>query len=121
MSFWYVATPYTQYPQGHEAAHILACRATARLMQAGVNAYSPIAHTHPIAVHGNMDKTDHDLWVRVDKPLLEAAVGMIVVMAEAWDRSRGIAHEIAEYNAAGKPVIYWDPAADVPMHLISGR
>jgi hypothetical protein len=118
MSYWYVATPYTKFPAGLAAAHILACRLTAKLLKAGVACYSPIAHTHPIAEHGDMDKVDHELWVRADKPLLDGCGGIIVVKAESWEISRGVAHEIAEVRAAGKPLVYWDPACDIPWEVL---
>lgn len=114
-TYWYVATPYTKFPAGLEAAHVLACRVTADLMKHGFPAYSPIAHTHPIAEHGDMDKVDHELWVRADKPLVDAASGIIVIQADTWDQSRGIAHEIEEFTAAGKPVVYWHPSHWCPI------
>jgi hypothetical protein len=119
-TYWYLGTPYTKFPAGLDAAHVLASRLTADLLKLGVPVYSPIAHTHPVAVHGEMDKVDHEIWVKADKPLLEAAGGLIVVMAESWERSRGLAHEIAEFRASGKPIVYWDPAAGVPQELRFG-
>lgn len=118
-TYWYLGTPYTKFPAGLEAAHVLAARLTAVLLKLGVPVYSPIAHTHPIAEHGDMDKVDHDIWVQADKPLLDAASGLIVVMAESWELSRGLKHEIDEFKAAGKPVVYWDPATDAPLGELS--
>lgn len=115
-TYWYVATPYTRFPAGLQAAHIMACRVTSDLIKHAIPAYSPIAHTHPIAEYGQMDKVDHNLWVAVDKPLLECASGLFVVKAESWEESKGVAHEIAEFEAAGKPVIYWDPATWLPIN-----
>lgn len=113
-TYFYVATPYTKFPGGLDAAHILACRLTGELIKLGLPCYSPIAYTHPIALYADMDKVDHDLWVRVDKPLLDGASAMIVIQAESWDESRGIRHEIETFAQAGKPIIYWDPATEFP-------
>jgi len=104
--FWYVATPYTKYPIGLQSAFEDACRATAELMRRGVPCLSPIAHSHPVATIGGIDPVDHDLWVRNDAPLVHAACGCLVIMMPGWQDSRGVAHEIAEFTAAGKPVFF---------------
>lgn len=110
--FFYVGTPYSKYPHGLEAAFEMACQATAYLGEAGVPVYSPIAHTHPISRHVSVSPTDHEFWVRFDAPLVRAAAGLIVVMAEGWNQSRGLTHEIEEFQRVGKPVVYWDPRTD---------
>src|ERR1700686_5471517 len=46
----YLATPYTQYRDGIEAAFVQAASLAGRLLQARSFVYSPIAHTHPIAM-----------------------------------------------------------------------
>lgn len=107
--YWYLATPYSKFPAGLDAAHACACKATAKLIAAGVPVYSPIAHTHPVAVHGGMDPLDHKIWMPADKPMMVAAHGLIVLMMATWDDSYGISVEIKEFTAAGKPIIYLDP------------
>ncbi len=102
--FYYVATPYSRYPAGLQAAFEDACRVTAELMRRGCACVSPIAHSHCIATIGGLDPVDHELWVRIDAPLLDAACGCLVVMMPGWRDSRGVAHEIAEFQQAGKPV-----------------
>lgn len=111
-AYWYVGTPYSKYPAGLEAAFVMACRETARLAMQGVPVYSPIAHSHPISKHLEVSPTDHDFWVTFDKPMVDNAGGLIVVMAEGWNSSRGLLHEISEFQLVGKPVVYWDPAAE---------
>lgn len=115
--FFYVGTPYSKYPTGLESAFHMACSVTARLALAGVPVYSPIAHSHPVAGHMDMavSPTDHDFWVRFDAPMVNAAGGLIVVMAEGWELSRGLHHEILTFLHAGKPVIYWDPQTPPPV------
>ncbi len=109
--FWYLATPYSKYPAGIEQAFIDACRETAMLLRAGVPIFSPIAHTHPIAVHGNINPRDHKIWLPADRPLMDAACGLIVCQMETWDQSYGIGVEIETFTAAGKPVVYMTPGA----------
>ncbi len=109
MTLWYVGTPYSDYPGGLDAAFEMACRQTALLIETGTSAYSPIAHTHSIAKYCKVSPTDHEFWVKFDAPFLELAHGLIVVMAEGWQTSRGLAHEIAAFTEAGKPIIYVTP------------
>lgn len=103
--FWYVGTPYSKYAAGIEQAWTDACLACARLIEAGVPVYSPIAHTHPIAVLGEIDPYAHDIWLPADRPLMEAAHGMILLMMPGWRESRGIWHEVEHFWRAGKPVV----------------
>lgn len=106
--YWYLATPYSKYSKGLEEAFKLACRFAAKVIREGKKIYSPIAHTHPIAIHGGMDPYDHSIWIPVDKPFMAAAYGLIVVMAEGWDESKGIAIEIEEFKKANKPIVYME-------------
>lgn len=106
--FCYVATPYTNYPYGHAAAAYDAARVTAALMRMGICAVSPIAHSHAVAHVGNLDKVDGEFWQRMDAPLVRAAEACIVVKLPGWDTSKGVTHEIAEFERAGKPIVYLD-------------
>ncbi len=109
-TYWYVATPYSKFPDGLFEAHVAACRVTAKLIKAGIPCFSPIAHSHPIAIHGMIDPMSHAIWLPADRPLMDAAHGLIVVELEGWDESEGIAHEIEVFRRAGKPVVHLDPA-----------
>lgn len=103
---WYVATPYSRWPNGQGDAFKQASLVMADLLRNGVAAVSPIVHSHPIAIHGGIDKMDHEFWMRSDKPLMDAASALLVVMMSGWEESRGIKEEIEIFSAAGKPVEY---------------
>jgi hypothetical protein len=109
MKLWYLATPYTKHPDGIEAAWEEACRITAKLILANVPVYSPIAHTHPVAIHGGIDPLDHEIWLTADEPMMQAATGLMVAMMTGWEGSYGIGVEIEAFTRAGKPVVYLDP------------
>jgi hypothetical protein len=106
MSFWYLATPYSKYPGGLEAAYIAACEQTGLLINAGVPVFSPIAHSHGPAIHARIPLTDHTIWLTADRPFMEAAWGLLVCMMPSWEKSHGIAEEIKFFCAAGKIVRY---------------
>ena len=103
-TFYYLATVYTQHPDGLDVAHMDACKAAAQLMAAGVPVFCPIAHSHHVAAHGELDPLDHDLWMEADRPLMDAAGGLIVVKIPGWETSRGIAYERRAFE--GRPIIF---------------
>jgi hypothetical protein len=105
-NLWYLATPYSKYPDGIEAAFIDACKAAGALIKLGWNVYSPIAHTHPIAIHAGIDPLDHAIWLPFDDAMMQAAYGILVVRMPGYDKSFGIAHEIKTFRDAGKPIRY---------------
>lgn len=102
----YLATPYSKWSAGLEDAFIEASKLAALLLRAGVKVYSPIAHTHPLAIHGNLDPLDHNIWLPFDEAMMTAAQVLIVAHMEGWQESKGIAHEIKFFEAAKKPI--WD-------------
>ena len=106
--YHYLATPYSKYHGGLEAAFVRTCEVCAELLRAGINAYAPIAHTHPIATHGKIDPLDHGIWLPFDAPMMEGAKGLIVAMIEGWQDSFGIGEEIKYFRAAEKPVYFLD-------------
>lgn len=111
--YWYIGSPYSKYPGGLVEAFKRVCRVTGRFAQAGVPAYSPIAHTHPIAAEGALDPHDHSIWLPFDGPLMEAARGLVVVMMDGWQDSIGLQFEIDHFKRAGKPVMFIDEGDDV--------
>jgi hypothetical protein len=104
----YLATPYS-HPEAHvrEARFIAAAMMASRLMLAGHYIFSPITHTHPIAVHGSLP-TDFAFWKGYDYTLLDRCAELWVVMLPGWEASVGIAGEILYMQEQGKPVKYLD-------------
>lgn len=103
--YHYLATPYSRYPGGIERAHKSACMLTGALMRLTIPVYSPIAHSHPIAMTAKIDPCSHDFWLPVCGPMMRAAHGIIVAEFPGWDQSVGMKHEIDWFVAAGKPVV----------------
>jgi hypothetical protein len=116
--FWYLATSYTKHPDGVEAAYEMALHAAAMLTVADILAYSPIVYMHPIAKL--LPDKDHAFWLQMDRPLMDAACGLIVLKDGNWEASEGIAHEIKVFTAAGKPILFMDPGI-IPGELIAGH
>lgn len=109
----YLASPYSKYPArdgmtGLEVAFRDISKIAAKLLRLGLRVYSPIAHTHPIAVYGNVDALDHSIWLPFDQAIMEKSDAMLVAKMETWQISTGIKHEIDFFTEAGKPIFYLD-------------
>lgn len=90
------------------------CRTAARLMERldpqGIAVFSPISHSHPISGYLSPKlRHDHELWMRQDLPILDHCAWVCVVRLRGWEKSRGVAREIAHAEGRGIPVIYIDP------------
>lgn len=109
-SYWYLATPYSHYRRGIDAAFTEACRIAGKFVIAGIPAFSPIAHSHSVARASDIDPLDHTLWLDADEPMMAAAHGLIVVCMDGWDDSMGIAIEINAFREMEKPIWFLDPA-----------
>lgn len=113
----YLATPYRAYPGGLDAAALAAEKMAARLLDCGIEVYSPIAHSHNIAKHTRADQHS-DFWLLRQKPFLRAAAGIVVGTLPGWEDSSGIKFERAWMEAAGKPEWLLAPSFnDLPKDL----
>jgi nucleoside 2-deoxyribosyltransferase len=117
MSYFYLASPYSKFSGGIVAAFEEVCEQAALLVRAGVPVFSPIAHTHSIALHGHLDPYDLSIWLEADRAFMDAAKAIIVCKMDGWDQSVGVAHEIEHFRKAGKQVIMMDPGF-VPAELL---
>lgn len=109
MRYWYLATPYSKYPEGIEAAFVAACVNHALLIKAGIPTFCPIAHTHGPATLGGIDPLDHKIWLPADAPFMHAAFGLIMCKLPSWEISYGMNAEREAFDAAGKPVVWMEP------------
>jgi hypothetical protein len=109
MSLAYVASPYTKFVDGLDAAHEVAARLTGRLLASGVIAYSPIAHCHPMAVYAALDPLDIPIWYGHNLVMMRRCDTLIVAHLPGWEESEGVKFEIDHFAKAGKPIFDLDP------------
>lgn len=100
----YLATPYSTYKVGHDKAFQHACLAAATLIRQGVHCYCPIAHTHPIADYGMIDKLDHSIWLALDSKLLVLCNALVISDMPGWQESRGVRFEWQHFKDRSKPI-----------------
>lgn len=106
----YLATPYSKFRRGLDAAFEEAAYLAGRLIQRHIKVYSPIVYTHPVSKSGaRLNPLDHSLWLPFDRAMMERSDILAVAMMEGWEASFGIQHEINFFSESHKPVCYLDP------------
>jgi nucleoside 2-deoxyribosyltransferase len=105
----YLASPYS-HPDAvvRQKRFEAACRAAAALLRAGFSVFSPIAHSHPIALHGVPGTWA--FWQQVDREQLRRCQAIVVLRLAGWETSVGVHAEIEQARRWGIPVIEVDPA-----------
>jgi hypothetical protein len=89
----YLAAPYSHdNPLVREGRFQQINKAASTLMKAGLHIFSPISHTHPIALAGGLP-TGWDFWCAYDTAMLEACFAFVVLTLPGWDTSKGVAEE----------------------------
>ena len=91
----YLATPYSHLDPNVMHERFEAVNAVAaRLMYDGLHVFSPISHTHPIALAGDLPR-GWEFWQEYDRAILSVCSKMIVLMLDGWETSKGVAGEMA--------------------------
>lgn len=121
--FLYLATPYTNYNGGgafgREMAFHAAVQLRDELQAANLRVFSPIAlgYMAGIALGDELTHTD---WLEVDAPFMRRARGLVVATMQGWRHSVGVQHEIAAFEAAGKPIFFLDVDSREILHHAPG-
>lgn len=94
-TFIYVASPYTSPKRTETEARYIAVRDyTAKLIQEGYPAFSPIVHCHELACFHNLP-TDFEFWKKYNFAMLRGASELQVLALPGWEASIGVQGEIA--------------------------
>ena len=105
----YLACPYSHAdPATKEARFEAANKASAKLMKDGHLVFSPISHTHPIALAGELSGDWH-FWKDYDTAFIEASKELIVLKEDGWQESVGVQAEIKIAEELSIPVTYLEP------------
>lgn len=103
MSVAYLSCPYFD-PDSHvkETRHTMVTRAAFKLMRQGIMVYSPLTHNLPIdrlGIHG-----DWKTWKEFDHTMISKCDRVIVLKLPGWEKSKGVAAEIARGEELGLPI-----------------
>ena len=108
----YLASPYShQDPAVREERFRAVCVVCAKLMSVGHHVFSPIAHTHPVAVVGDLPK-GFDFWREYDWWFVSRVDAVYVLMLDGWKDSIGVASEIIMANDLNIPIKYLTAEGD---------
>lgn len=104
----YLASPHS-HPDAavRQARYEAAVKAAAKLFVQGKFVYSPIAHTHPIAIAGCIPP-DFDHWRAYDRHILTLCDRIVVLKLEGWRESKGVQAELKMSVELNLPVEYMD-------------
>lgn len=116
----YLASPYSVGPSGAYGAedtgfasknlrtrrYKAVCRKAAALMDEGKIIFSPIAHSHSIELEGMDEVRTGNFWLDQDLAILAKCDALYVYQLKDWERSRGIAREVAFAEANNIPITY---------------
>jgi hypothetical protein len=109
VGFYYLATPYTKYTSGLDDAAWDASKVASRVMKRGVAVFCPVSHCHQIALAGRISLVDAEFWMRMQKPIMEIATGILVAGLDGWRDSAGIEKELEWFRRAGRVRFLMDP------------
>lgn len=104
----YLASPYSDpdpdvMRQRFEAVNLRA----AIMMVEGHHVFSPISHTHPIAIAGSLP-TGWAFWEAYDRAILSCCCRLVVLCQDGWRESEGVKTEIKIATELGLTVEYID-------------
>lgn len=102
----YLATPYNHPdPEVREGRFRTACNVAGYFFSRGVYVFSPIAHTHSIALTRDLPH-DWEFWCEYDRQMLATCSELWVVEMDGWRESVGVAAEIEIARELGLLVKY---------------
>jgi len=113
MPLIYLACPYNDPDPAIRIARFEAVnRAAAYFMAKGEYVFSPISHTHPIAMAGDLPH-GWDHWQGYDRTILSVCHKLYVLQLAGWDKSVGVAGEMQIAAELGIPVFFVDTDPEV--------
>lgn len=102
----YLASPYSHSDKDVVEKRFAQVREiTANLTKFGYIIFSPILHSHPLAVQHGL-KGDWDFWKRIDEAFIKASGLLLVAKIDGWEQSKGVTAEIKIAEKHGIPVEY---------------
>ena len=109
----YLACPYTHPREEVRLERFqIANRAAGILTARGLVVFSPISHSHPIAL-AHAPPTHWEFWEAIDRAYLSVCSQMYVLAIDGWQESRGVNAELRIAAEFEIPVTLIDHDAEV--------
>lgn len=83
----------------------IACEATSKLMNLGLNIFSPVLNSHTLESAG-LVPYGWSFWQKHDLPILKRCDLLLVLMFEGWETSKGLKSEIEYARENQIPILY---------------
>ena len=91
---YFLATPYSSYAEGHDAAFRHAAELSADIVAKGGYVFAPVVLGHPMSLYGSLDPLDHSIWLPLTTLFLKRCDEVIVAKLPGWDTSKGVEVEL---------------------------
>lgn len=105
----YLAAPYSHPdPKVRRIRFNIINRVAAELMAKGELVFSPISHTHPIALAGDLP-LGWDYWETYARAILQCCREMKILRLTGWEQSIGIQNERRIAFEMQIPIEFIDP------------
>ena len=100
----YLTSPFSHpEPSVRQYRYQKACRATAKLIAAGIPVFSPLCNSVPAVELGGLE-AEHSTFMAVDIPILQRSDEILVLALDGWTESKGVKQEMFEALSLRKPV-----------------
>jgi len=86
-------------------------------MREGHIVFSPIAHSHPVALHGGIDPTHNFDWLGQDLPVLAKFDEVHVLCIPGASESKGVKAELQEAKRLDKRIEFMFPSERIKRLL----
>lgn len=108
MELYYFGHPYTLkgfnneiIPNSGQVMYDLCRYRTGKLLGMGYRVFSPITHSH------GLGEFDWQFWMDFDKDLINHINFKGIILAPAWEDSKGCLFEKLLFETMNKPVLYY--------------
>lgn len=102
----YLAAPYTHKDKAVVLDRVSRInKKAAALMREGHIVFSPISHSHPIAVENELPTT-FEYWRKMNHSFIDWCDTVFVLQLDGWGQSIGVKDEIVYCRNLKKPIAY---------------
>lgn len=109
VSLIYLASPYS-HPDSEvrlQRFHLV-CKKASELMLQSYLVFSPVAHSHAIAVGWGLP-LGFDFWGEFDRRMIQPCDAFAILMIPGWQESTGVQAEATLAQKFGKPTLFLEP------------
>lgn len=106
MKLVYLASPYSHTDKTIVSRRVRqVTHAASELLKTGLNVFSPIVHSHPIA-EDHSTPGDWKFWAEIDEDYIKRCDEVYILQLDGYCQSVGIAAEIKIAKKYGKPISF---------------